>query len=338
MLVDQQKREVENHTGNPVILTWPSVRPTRFQDACFLSRVVRKQQPDCLISNFGAVNLTTLVGWGLGVKHRIVWHHTMSSAVDADGLKPPWKLGLLRWRKRQVWRFATAIAAVSRAAKDDLQATFHVPARKCHVIYNCLKDPLEGKSISKSLSRENRILCVGRFHRSKGQSALLRALALLKPHFPTLGAEFIGDGPLRGECERLAAELRLTRSCHFAGSLPHDRVLNAMARSDVTVVPSRSEAFGLVAMESLAMGTPVIASSVGGLPEILGDNLGSWLVPPDDPEAIADRLRHLLTDAAGYVALSALARVRFLDQFEQSTAVRRLADWLESLLVLRACI
>jgi colanic acid/amylovoran biosynthesis glycosyltransferase len=332
LLVDGQNRAVENPAGKPAVLTWPSPRPIRLQDARFLSAMIRKQRPDCLLANFGSVNLMTLVGWWHGVKHRIAWYHTVSSANDLDALEPPWKLALLRWRKRQVWRFATAIVSVAEAAREDLLTRFHVPAAKCHVIYNSLADPLLGQAVTKALSGENRILCVGRFHYTKGQDVLLRALASLKPALPQLRVEFLGDGPLRAECERLADDLDLAHCCRFVGAVPHEKVLQAMAGSDVTVVPSRSEAFGLVAMESLAMGTPVVASAAGGLPEILQGALGTWLVPPDDPEALAGKLKLLLMDAPGYSRLSSQSRARYLEEFEQGAAVKRQANWLESLL------
>jgi glycosyltransferase involved in cell wall biosynthesis len=332
LLIDRSNRGVENHTAKPAVFTWPSFRPTRLRDAWFLFKMIRQYRPQCLVSNFGSVNLMTLVGWCCRVKQRIVWHHTLCAQIDIDTSYSAWKLALLRWRKRRVLRFATAIAAVSHAASVDLLTSYQVPAGTCHVFHNSLKDPLKVDKLIKALSGENRIVCVGRFHHSKGQDVLLRAAAFLKPQLPHLHVEFIGEGPLRGECERTAAVLKLTGCCRFAGAVSHDRVLETMAQSDVTVVPSRNEAFGLVALESLAMGTPVVASAVGGLPEILADGLKSLLVPPDDARALASKLLDLLTDSAGYAELSARARARFLQQFEQSAAVKRQADWLESLL------
>jgi glycosyltransferase involved in cell wall biosynthesis/2-polyprenyl-3-methyl-5-hydroxy-6-metoxy-1,4-benzoquinol methylase len=333
LLIDRHNRAVENYTTNPAVFIWPSFRPTRLQDARFLSHLIRHRRPDCLVSNFGSVNVMTLTGWCHRVKARVAWHHTLSSQTDVDTPHPPWKLRLLRWRKRWVWRFATAIATVSGAAKQDLHNRFHVPNEKCQVIYNSLADPLNGGAYIKKLSGENRIVCVGRFHRSKGQDVLLRAAGLLALQIPKLKIQFLGDGPLRGECERIAAELNLTDSCNFEGSVPHSKVLEAMQVADVVVVPSRNEAFGLVALESIALGTPVVASAVGGLVEILTEGLQQLLVPPNDPKTLADKLHQLLTHSSEhYAALSAQSRLRFLQEFEQSAAVRRQADWLESLL------
>jgi glycosyltransferase involved in cell wall biosynthesis len=144
--------------------------------------------------------------------------------------------------------------------------------------------------------------------------------------------DFLGDGPTRPECETLARELGVTKSCRFVGVITHQEVLTAMSQADLTVVPSRCEAFGLVALESLAVGTPVLASAVGGLREIIQDDQQGRLVPAGDPAALAEGLKVLLNDPAGYSRMSEAVRKRFLTAFEQRQAVQTKADWLESLL------
>ncbi len=332
LLIDKRNRSVEAHRETPAVYTWPSARPIHVGDARFLSGLIRQHRPDCLIASSGAVNIMTLVGWWHGVKQRIAWHHTLSAAIDADCRVPRWKLAMLRYRKRCVWQFATLIAAVSEAGRRDLQTQFGVRKSKCRVVYNSLVDPLAGKVVAKSLSGVNRLVCVGRFHRCKGQDVLLRALVRLRAELPRLSVEFIGEGPLRPECERLASDLGVAECCKFSGVAHHERVLAAMGEADLTVVPSRDEAFGLVALESMAMGTPAVASAVGGLPEILGEGLNSLLVPSDDPVALAERLKMVLDDVSGYDDLVRRARARFLEGFEQSAAVKRQADWLENML------
>jgi D-inositol-3-phosphate glycosyltransferase len=102
-----------------------------------------------------------------------------------------------------------------------------------------------------------------------------------------------------------------------------------MAEASVTAVPSRDEAFGLVALESIAVGTPVVASRVGGLAEIVRDGIDGFLVPPDDPKALAEKLAVLLSNRELRDQIGRNARQRFLDTFEQSKVVQEQANWFE---------
>jgi glycosyltransferase involved in cell wall biosynthesis len=104
-----------------------------------------------------------------------------------------------------------------------------------------------------------------------------------------------------------------------------------MALASATVVPSRSEGFGLVNIESLAVGTPVVASSVGGIVEVIRDGVDGFLVPPDNPEEMVEKLLLLLSNAPLRRAMSRNARERFLTTFEQGKVVREQADWFEKI-------
>ena len=104
--------------------------------------------------------------------------------------------------------------------------------------------------------------------------------------------------------------------------------MKRMALATATVVPSRSEGFGLVNIESLAVGTPVVASSVGGIVEVIRDGIDGFLVPPDNPELLAERLHLLLSNSELRSTMSRNARERFLTTFEQSKVIKEQADWL----------
>src|SRR6185503_5660295 len=90
LLVNRQAQDIEDHEGNPSIWTWPSKRPTRFQDARFLYRLIRKYHPDCLVGNFGSSNIMILVGRLMGIPCRVGWHHTLSNGIDIDAQIPRW--------------------------------------------------------------------------------------------------------------------------------------------------------------------------------------------------------------------------------------------------------
>jgi len=105
-----------------------------------------------------------------------------------------------------------------------------------------------------------------------------------------------------------------------------------MRSATLTILPSRCDNCPLVIIESLAVGTPVIASRVGGIPEVVRDGIEGFLVPPDDPPSLATKLSHVLSDPVLLQQMRANARQRFLSQFEQRRAVEAQADWLESIL------
>jgi len=310
---------------------WPSTRPTHLADAAFLWRLIGHYRPDCLIANFAPVNWMCLVGWLRRVHCRIAWYHTLSSQIGIDTKLTPWKLQFLRLRKRLVYRRATHLAVNSRAALDDACETFGVPAEKCKVWRNSLPNPEPSLGLSGISERENLVVCAGRFDRTKGQDVLIKALALCGEKLGTTKVEFLGVGPLLDSVRTKAGQLGILDRCFFRGSVTHDEVMKRMSSARVTVVPSRSEAFGLVNIESMAVGTPVIASGVDGIREIVRDGVDGFLVPPDDASALARRLVALLGDPALRQTLGANARERFLNVYEQSRVVAAQADWLEKI-------
>ncbi len=332
LLTPHRQVEAEKPEGNPAIYTWPSERPTRLRDARFLIRLIRRYRPGCLIANFSAVNIMSVVGWWMRLPCRVAWYHTTSLQLARDYPAPRWQEALLQVRKRWVYRAATQVVANSQASLEDLERLYRVPPRKRRVFYNSLADPVAELDLARVAPIPGRLVCVGRFFPSKGQDVLLRALARLAETHRSVSLELIGDGPAREECERLARQLRVEDHCTFTGALAHPEVLRRMAGAVATVVPSRSEAFGLVNIESMAVGTPVVASAVGGIVEIVRDGLDGFLVPPEAPEALAAKLGRLLSEPALRSKMGAQARERFLSTFEQRRVVQQQADWCEEML------
>jgi glycosyltransferase involved in cell wall biosynthesis len=335
ILVGNHKKYLENHKTNPSTYAWPSTRPTKLRDAIFLFKLIRYLKPDCLIANFASVNLMMLIGWLTRVPHRVCWYHTMSHQLAFDRQTnniSRWKQQFLQVRKRLIYSFATKIVAVSEAALRDVCHVFHIAKEKGLVFYNDLQDPLPLQGIENLTSPSFKLICVGRLFFSKGQDVLIRAIAQLVKDIPNFSLQFIGDGPIKSYLYNLVSELSLVDKCVFAGALSHAEVIKHLASSYVSMVPSRSEAFGLVVIESMAVGTPVVATNVGGIPEIVRDGLDGFLVPPDNPGEIAAKLLLLLKNPGLRATMAKNARQRFLEKFEQKNAVLLKANWLESLL------
>jgi L-malate glycosyltransferase len=115
----------------------------------------------------------------------------------------------------------------------------------------------------------------------------------------------IGDGPERADAEREAELLEVSADVRFLGRL--DRVVELMQATDLFLLPSQSESFGLAALEAMACGAPVVASRAGGLPEVIADGENGILEPVGSVEAMGRRAVELLRDPAKHRAMSEAA-------------------------------
>jgi glycosyltransferase involved in cell wall biosynthesis len=164
---------------------------------------------------------------------------------------------------------------------------------------------------------EPRLAAVGRLIPIKGLDVLLRAVARARERVPGLTLEIAGSGPLEAEL-RAAAPEGVTLLGRVA---PPTAVLE---RAAIVVVPSRGEGFGMVALEAAERGRAVVATRVGGLPEIVADGETGVLVPTEDEQALVDALVGLATDPGRVRRLGAAARRRVLEEFPASGPVDEL--------------
>jgi D-inositol-3-phosphate glycosyltransferase len=170
------------------------------------------------------------------------------------------------------------------------------------------------------------VLFVGRLASNKGLVDLVTAFAELaredaEAHLVLIGA----DGGQRATVEARVQGFGLADRVHLLGHVGEETLLAAAYReATVTVLPSEYEAFGLVLLESLAQGTPVIASRVGGIPEFIDDERAGLLVPPKDPAALATALRRVWTDPGLARRLGHHGRTETVPRYTWDRAVERL--------------
>ena len=320
------RHQLVSDEPNPIFLSWPSQTATKWRDALFLYTFARRHQPDCLISQFSTVNICMLIGAFTGIPTRVAWYRTLYKQVRADAKRAGWVEHLKLLRKRFVYRFATHIIANSQASAEDVEVVYHLSANKVSVLHNLVSPP----EIEHTLRVPNRLVSVGRFTPSKNQQVLVEALSLIREHVPSVHADFYGSGAQRGVCEARAAELGVASLCTFHGHVPLPKVMQALASASVCVVTSRNEAFGYVAAEAQAVGTPVVASEVDGILEVVQDGKTGFLVPPEDAAAFAEKIRVLLLDDALREQFGVNAREHFLSNFSMSNITQH-ADHLEQL-------
>ncbi|MEX0607192.1 MAG: glycosyltransferase family 4 protein [Halofilum sp. (in: g-proteobacteria)] len=157
------------------------------------------------------------------------------------------------------------------------------------------------------------IAAVGRLSPEKGVDVLIDALAAMGEGRPLTHAVIVGDGPQRQDLVARVERLGLAERVHFVGhsSTPGDYLLAA----DVVVLPSRSEGIPNVALEAMALGRPLIATAVGGTPEVVEDGASGLLVAPEDPPALARAIARVTDDAAFAQALAAGGERRVSEEF-----------------------
>jgi glycosyltransferase involved in cell wall biosynthesis len=183
------------------------------------------------------------------------------------------------------------------------------------------------------LSPSPRAVVAARLVREKGIDTLLRAFARLALRDSHSSLVVIGDGPERSNLVRLAFGLGVGERVSFTGKLSPEATLAIVRSAWVVCVPSLwEEPFGMIAAEAQMHGVAVIASRCGGLAEIVADGETGYLVPPDDPEALACRLQQLLCDRKLAKALGVRGHARARDLFELSGFASRLEAIYENVI------
>lgn len=154
----------------------------------------------------------------------------------------------------------------------------------------------------------------GRLVPEKGIQVLLDALSQLPPRFLAVRLQIAGEGPHRAALERQARELGLAGRVEFLGHVPRETLQHRFESLSVQVVPSLwAEPYGLVTVEAMARGTPVVATAVGATPELIEDGRTGYLVPPNDASALAGALTRALEDPPGREAIARAAWQKAFD-------------------------
>jgi len=170
------------------------------------------------------------------------------------------------------------------------------------------------------------VVVPGRLVHEKGHIDFLDALVLLRAEGRQLIATLAGNGPMRAALEQQIEKLGLADCVIITGAVAHNELLGAMESASLVVVPSRFEGFGLTALEAMALGRPVVATTAGGLPEIIEHGETGWLVPPQDPAQLAQAIAELMDDVPLRKRLGEAGRLRAQQQFSLQAITARLKD------------
>lgn len=219
---------------------------------------------------------------------------------------------------------STRVTAVSDFLRDETVRIFDVPRGGIDVIPNFIdttlyrRDKLPCHRSVLAPEGEAIVMHVSNFRPVKRAVDVVEVFARIRAALPAR-LVLVGDGPDRPVALERARELGIQDHVLFLGK--HASVDELLSCADLFLLPSQSESFGLAALEAMACGAPVVASAVGGIPEVVDDGVSGFLLPPGDVEGMAEAALTLLRDPARWKAASEAGRAVALERFSSERVV-----------------
>lgn len=292
--------------------------------------------------------------------------HQVPLVLTTHSLEPhrPWKheqLGhggyaMSCWIEKTAYQAADGIIAVSQGMKRDVMELYGVPEDRVQVIYNGIDPEFYAPTFDEAVLRRHGIdpqlpfvLFVGRITRQKGIAQLIQAIPRLQEGVQVVLCAGAPDTPeIAAECQQLIANVQSKRPgvLWIQDMLPHSELRILYSHATAFVTPSLYEPFGIINLEAMSCGTPVVGSAVGGIPEIIMDGVTGYLVPlqarsstdfePARPEefqaALAEKLNVLLANPELAKKMGEESRRRAVAVFSWKSIAAQTFDFYQHLL------
>jgi glycosyltransferase involved in cell wall biosynthesis len=248
-------------------------------------------------------------------------HHpiTVDRDLDMEHATSPWKRATLRrWyafldMQMKVARRIPRLITVSESSRRDIVAQMGVPEDRLHIVPVGV-DQQSFRPMPEVARVPGRIMTTASADvPMKGLVPLLEAVAKLRVEREDAHLVVIGKQKEKSKIPAVLERLGLDHVVEFVSGVPQERIVELYASAEVAVVPSLYEGFSLPAIEAMSCGVPLVATTGGALPEVVGD--AALTVPPNDPSALAIALGQMLDDAELRARIGAAGRDRVLDRF-----------------------
>jgi len=249
-------------------------------------RVIEKISPDIVHAQSLGIGVPALLSKKILKFPYAVW------GQGSDVYLPDW---FTKLTSKTIIKNANSVIALTEDMKRAMQAIYN---RDITIVPNGidLKEYTSELPVQNVERAEKRILFVGRLHPVKGTQYLLGAMSIVHRELREAKLILVGDGEEREHLETLTDNLGIRECVEFAGRVPHERVKDYMNQAEVFVLSSLSEGFPVTILEAMACGLPVVATRVGGIPDIIEDGTNGYLVDTMNQEQLAEALLKLLQD------------------------------------------
>jgi glycosyltransferase involved in cell wall biosynthesis len=284
-----------------------------------LTKLAREHQPAILHAEDRDAALLCAAAAAWSRSSFVVTRHVLDEPSDGRGRR------LKRWLLGVALRRADCVVAVSHAVAERVRVDDRVAPDRVRSIYNSL-DPGLFLQLSPTDARarlgwpeQPTVVLLGAMRTGKGHDVAIDCARLMAEDSPATRMVFVGDGELRGALEHRAAGL-----VDFVGN--RSDIPEVLGAADVVILPSDGEALPTVLIEAACASRPVVATSVGGIPEVVIDGHTGVLIPVQNPTALAAAIRTLLADRALARRLGDQARQRAIEVFSPQRQIDSLLD------------
>lgn len=278
------KRALGHRAPGARALVWSAFH---FVESIDLARELEQRGVEHLHNHFA--NAGANVGYLAAHYLDLKWSLTLHGTSEFD-----YPAGLLLAEKIEAADFVACVTHFGRAQAMRLVDPKHW--HKFHIVRAGIEPPKLNGAGAKRGARP-RLVCVARLSPEKGHAGLIQAFAQLVAEGVDAELELLGDGPDTARIEAQVRELGLEKSVLMRGQVPEDEALQAMAGATAVVLASFMEGLPVVLMEALALGVPVVAPCVAGIPELVEHGVSGLTFPPGDWASLTRALRQLLGDA-----------------------------------------
>lgn len=230
---------------------------------------------------------------------------------------------------------ASVVVTIAEFNKMWMQNRYGIPGERIRIVH-CGVDTRKFGYNSKSRYEPGvplRILNVGRLVQEKAHEVLFEALQIVGARGVPFVLEIVGSGPRLEELQKIAADLELEKKVIFHGAQSAEFVKDRFDWADLFVLSSRVEGLPIVCMESMATGTPIIATRISGIPEMIRDRDNGLLVPPDDPLALADAIEYAYRNPDQLIEMAKKGRITIESEFDRDKCTAQLIDLWENAIV-----